>query len=172
MVEKWKCAAPFQRPHRGCTIPTFSKFQTLGVSNNKRPTNYLDLAFCLMAGEAADAGFEEGSVTVEGLTESYKLKHLQQNRNDVKRIKGCSCFVGMILRAHKRISYKEATHRFLIFFTKALTALTILLIRTCHQNNRWVSAFKQFSGIFQSSLMHSYSITSISYFQLFFITSL
>lgn len=64
-----------------------------------------------------------------------------------KRRKGCSCFVGMILRAPKRISYKEATHRFLIFFTKALTALTILLIRTCHQNNRWVSAFKQFSGL-------------------------
>lgn len=36
------------------------------------------------------------------------------------------------------------TYRLLTLFTKALTALVILLIRTCHQNITEVSANQQF----------------------------
>lgn len=138
---------PLQRPRRGCTIPTFSKSQILGAFN-LRPTSYLDLAFCLGAGAAAGAGFEAGSGAGEGLTESYRLLHLQQNTTQCKKTKKEQTDVH-ILRAHKRTLYKEqVTYRFLIFLTKALTALTSLLIRTCHQNDGQVrSAFLYLTSI-------------------------
>lgn len=68
---------PFQRPHWRCTVPTFSKFQIPG-DFSVRAGSYFDLAFCLT--EVAGAGFGAGSGAWEGLTELYKLKHLQRNR--------------------------------------------------------------------------------------------
>lgn len=40
--------------------------------------SYFDLAFCL--GAATGGGFRAGSVGAEGLTELYKLEHLQGNK--------------------------------------------------------------------------------------------
>lgn len=124
---KMEMSCPFQRPHRGRTIPTFSKFQIPGAFN-VRAASYLDLAFCLRA--AAGAGFEAGSGAGEGLTDSYRPRHLQQNTKKCKKRKKMFMFCWQ-----ENVVYKEDTHRFLIFFTKALADLTILLIRTCHQHN-------------------------------------
>lgn len=97
---KMEMSCPFLRPHRGCTIPTFSKFQILGAFK-VRAASYLDLAFCLRA--AAGAGFEAASGAAEGLTDSYRLKHLQQNTKKCKKRKRCSCFVGKRTLYIKRI---------------------------------------------------------------------
>lgn len=45
--------------------------------------SYLDLAFCLS--DAAGAGFETGSGAVEGLADSYRLRHLPQNNRHLKQ---------------------------------------------------------------------------------------
>lgn len=48
----------------------------------------------------------------------------------------------MIIRTGLGAGHNAFTHMFLIFFTKALTDLTILLIRTCQRQNREVSALE------------------------------
>lgn len=132
--------------HRGCTNPTFSKSPPKKPLSafDTWPTCYLDLAFCLAVGAAAGAGFAAGSGAAEGLREPYRLRHLPQNVKTSKEEHDIN-YRHDAERTAKNVIYDgKFTYMFLIFFTKALTALTILLIRTCRRNNMWVSASNSF----------------------------
>lgn len=77
-------SCPSSGPTEDVPFQHLPKPQILGAFN-ERPTSYLDLAFCLRA--AATAGFGAGSGADEGLTESYRLRHLQQNMNQRQKTK-------------------------------------------------------------------------------------
>jgi len=110
-------------------------FQIPGAFN-KQPTNYFDLAFCF--GAVADASV--GAAAGEGLTDAYRPRHLQRHSGIATKE------VHIVFAwAHQRTGLAEqVTYRSVILFTKALTALTILRIRICFQNDRQVGAFKAF----------------------------
>lgn len=132
---------PLQRPHRGCTIPTSSKPPSPGCF--QRATNKL-LGLGLLFDGSCNCrfwgGFSGRRVShwiIQTKTPAAKHETTSKGREEHK---GVPILLALV-RAHKRQLYKEqVTYKFLIFFTKALTALTILLIRTCHPNNSKLSA--------------------------------
>lgn len=153
MVEKWKRAAPPAAPQRMCPS-SLSPNPECWVFSIRDQHSYFDLAFCLGTFTAEIAGFGAGAGG--GLTESYTLENLQQNGGiTMKKIpapkkKPQFCQHDMTKNRKQYHINGQLTYRLLTLFRKALTALAILLIRTCHQNITKVSANQQFLHLTQN----------------------
>ena len=115
----------FQIPpkkHRGCFRHVTGMLLGLGLLFGGRCS-----CRCRFCGRFGSRRGSQG--TVQTQAPATECKNTQK--------KNVILITGVILReTSKNVIYNgEFTYMFFIFFTKALTALTILLIRTCHQNN-------------------------------------